>query len=228
MMRAVSVAALVLTLTSPASAQLRPEGKTGSIAANRPDLLRAADAAVVRKSFARCIYYSSKKTAASYLEHSDLEAVDMNAAGIRDRVRDFKMESCLSNEVNNSENALAMRSSATTLRDLLAEEAYLAKNHSVPASAATAEPIAFRPVATDTNPTATQGLAMFADCTVRHDTAGADALLRTVPESPREQQAAAALAPAMGACLMTGQNFALKPANIRALVAYAMWSRFGR
>ena len=228
MMRAISVALVALMLTSQANAQLRPEGTTGSIAASRPDVLSAVDAAVVRKNFVRCIYYSSKKTSASYLEHSDFEAVDMNAAGIRDRVRDFKMESCLSNEVNNNENALAMRLSATTLRDLLAEEAYLAKNRLAPASAAGAEPIAFRPVATDSNPTATQGVAMFADCTVRHDTVGADALLRTVPESPREQQAAAALAPAMGACLMTGQNFSLKPANIRALVAFAMWSRFGR
>ena len=217
-----------LVAATPASAQLRPETQTGSLVAARPQAADPERAALVRKSVARCVYHAATPKVLALLEHSGIESVDAEGAGIKDFVRDLKLDTCLSDEVGFDENALGMQISQPTLRDLLAEEAYLAKNRAAPQVPATANPLSIQPASAAKQNASALGITAFSDCTVRRNTRGADALLRTPPSSVAERQAAMALAPDMGACLVAGQKLSLKSANVRALMAYAMWSRFGR
>jgi hypothetical protein len=162
------------------------------------------------------------------LAHSDILTVDLPAAGIRNVVKELDMERCLGEQTLIDERALGLTFGRDVLRDLMAEEAYLANNPVTPRPPADANSLRLNLLSTGSYRMTAQGLATFADCSVLRDLSGADALLRTIPGSDQERDAAAALAPVLGACLVAGQTIALKPANIRALIAYAMWTRFGR
>ena len=215
-------------LSSPAHAQLKPEQQTGSIIPAKPAALAAKEVAEVRKRFAQCVYARARPKAQALLASSDIATVDMQASGIQDIQRELDMEECLGDQFRLDDMAMALTLGPDVLRDLLAEEFYLARNKSAPSLASNATPLEFKPAASNRNPQTALALMTFSDCTVRRDVAGVDALLRTAPRTPQERQAAAALAPALGSCLVAGQQLVLKPANIRALMAYAMWARFGR
>ena len=223
------VAAIVgMGTAMSAQAQLKPETQTGSLIADQPHGLDAKQAGIVRKQFAQCVFQSAKPKALALLEHSDTATIDLQGSGIKNVVKDLNMERCLGEQVLIDERALGMKFGHDVLRDLMAEEAYLAKNSVAPRLAADASPLKLNIVSTGSQLIMAQELATFGDCAIRRDVAGADALLRTMPGGEAERGAAAALAPALGACLVAGQTVTLKPANIRALVAHAMWSRFGR
>jgi hypothetical protein len=110
----------------------------------------------------------------------------------------------------------------------MAEEAYLDVNRSAPQLPATPGPVQAKFVSIGDTLTRAQGMVNFTDCTILKDVAHADALLRTMPGSTAERSAASALAPALGGCLVKGQQISLSPGGIRGFVAYAMWNRFGR
>jgi hypothetical protein len=216
-------------LPVPAQAQiLEPESQTGSILPVKPRALDPTETAIIRKGFAQCIYRRAKRKALDLLAHSDMETIDLPAAGIRNLTKELSLDDCLGEQARMDQATLGLKFPVTNLRDLLAEEAYLATNRVAPVVAADAAPIVFKPVSTGNALESAQALTTFADCTVRQNAAGADALLRTTPASQAERAAAGALAPTLGQCLVAGQKLTLKPANIRALMAFAMWSRFGR
>jgi hypothetical protein len=217
-----------LAMSTTAHAQLKPEIETGSRIPIQPRPLDAEKAGIIRKHFAQCVYQRAKPKVMALLAHSDVSAVDLSGAGIKNITRELDMERCLSDEVGGDQLELGLSFTPSLLRDLMAEEDYLAKHRVVPPLAPDSNPLAFSPAATDSEPPVAQALTTFSDCAIRRDLTGSDALLRTIPGSKKEYSAAAALAPALGACLVVGQKFVLKPANIRTLVAYAMWLRFGR
>lgn len=215
-------------MSSPAHAQLEPQQPTGSIIRVKPEALDAKEAGEVRKRFAQCVYARAKSKARALLVSSDIATVDIQAARIKDIKLELDLEHCLGDQVRFDQAALGLSLRPDVLRDLLAEESYLAQNRGAPSLASDAPPLEFRPAASNRAPQTAVALMTFADCTVRRDVVRVDALLRTMPATPQERKAAAVLAPTLGSCLVVGQQFALKPANIRALMAYAMWARFGR
>jgi hypothetical protein len=217
-----------LAVSTTAHAQLKPEIETGSRVPTPPRDLKAEEAGIIRKHFAQCIYQDAKPNAMALLAHSDSSSVDLSGAKIKNIEKDLDMERCFQEEVEAGELELGLKFTPNAVRDMLAEEDYLAKHPAALQLPPDLPLLQFSPVSTDSEPLKTQALATFSDCTIRSNLAGADALLRTMPGSKNEYSAAAALAPALGACLVVGQKFGLKPANIRALVAYAMWLRFGR
>jgi hypothetical protein len=211
---------------SPAYAQLKPELQTGSMIPAKPQTVDKRRFGEVRKEFARCIYFRAKPKAKALLEHSDVLLVDLAGAQIKDIGSELDLDDCLGEQVGIDESALGMSTHIETLRDMLAEEAYLADHRTAPVLAPDSPPMTFSLLPNNPNPSMAQALAAFADCTIRHDVGGTDALLRTMPSSDQEQEKAAALAPAMGACLTAGQQLTLNAANIRAVMAFAMWTRF--
>lgn len=215
-------------IAAPAQAQLKPEIQTGSMIPVKPQTLDEKRAGDVRKHFAQCVYRGATPKVLALLDHSDPAWIDLQAAGIKNVNIELGMGRCLGAQVGIDQAALSLRFSPPVLRDLMAEEAYLARNPVAPSLPVEAVPIAPFVIPTDTRPMTAAALTDFTDCAVRHDPAGADALLRTMPGSDREHDAAVALAPALGQCLTAGQKANLKPAGIRALIAYAMWSRFVR
>jgi len=221
--------ALAVAATGAASAQLKPEVQTGSLIPVQPQAVEAARAGEVRKGFARCIYRNAPRKAVALLEHSDPQRVDLAAAGLKNVSADLGMERCLSAEVGSGQSALGMKFPPAVLRDLLAEEAYLAANRTVPPTPTGDLSMASSHyVSTDDALAKAQAIAAFTDCTVTTDVVHADGLLRTMPGSIVEHSAAQALAPSLGGCLVQGQEFKLTPGSIRALLAYAMWNRFAR
>lgn len=216
------VAAMGVFASSPAFAQLRPEAQTGSLTHARPQAYNEQESGALRKEFGQCVYRRSKARAAALLAHSDLTRVNRQAAGIQDLNSEFQMEDCLEEVFSGTESALGLRFDSTMLRDLMAEESYLAQYRSAPSSSAPMTPIVMNP----TSSGRAQALATFSDCTIRNDLGGADALLRTIPGSPQERQVATRLAPALGRCLVAGQQLRLTPGVIRGFMAFAMWSRF--
>lgn len=219
---------VALASAAPGHAQLHPETKTGSLMAARPNGIDPKAAGVIRKHFAQCVYHTSRRKVLTMLAHSDVLSVGWGSGRIANSRVDLQMEGCLGQQANANEDMLGLRLNAETLRDLMAEEAYLDERSTAPQVAPDAPPLAPALVSTGPELATAQALTSFTDCAVRHDPAAADALLRTMPGSANETAAAAALAPVLGGCLVEGQRVALKPASIRALIAFAMWSRFGR
>lgn len=225
---AMLVSPFVTLAPSSALAQLKPELQTGSMIPVQPKAVDPRDAGVIRKHFAQCIYRSSRSRAISLLNNSDAVTVDMAGAKIGNVAKDLGMEHCLGDQVGFDQNALGMKFSPGVLRDLMAEEAYLAANRSAPQLAAVPAPLQAQFVSTGDTLVRAHAMVSFTDCTILKDIAHADALLRTMPGSPAERTTATALAPALGNCLVKGQQVALSPGGIRGFVAYAMWNRFGR
>ncbi|WP_066589991.1 hypothetical protein [Sphingomonas pruni] len=225
---AVLVAPLVAVASPCARAQLKPELQTGSMIPVQPKAVDPREAGIIRKHFAQCIYHSSRSRAIALLNNSDAVAVDMAAAKITDVTKDLGMERCLGDQVGFDQNALGMKFSPGVLRDLMAEEAYLAANRAAPQLAAAPAPLQANFVSTGDSLAEAHAMVSFTDCAILKDIGHADALLRTMPGSPAERATAAALAPALGDCLVKGQQVTLSPAGIRGFVAYAMWNRFGR
>lgn len=223
-----SVAALLVAAPVIAHAQLKPEIETGSMIPVQPKAVDPKDAGIIRKHFAQCVYRSSRARVTALLDNSDPVGVDLAGAKIDNVNKALDMDHCLGREVGFDQNALGMKFSPGVLRDLMAEEAYLAANRTAPQLPATPPPLAARFVSIGDTLTRAQGMVAFTDCTVLKDVAHADALLRTMPGSLAERAAATALAPALGNCLLKGQQVALSPASSRAFVAYGMWNRFGR
>lgn len=219
---------LALCVAQPSAAQLKPQMQTGSLIPVKPEAVDARRAGAIRKHFAQCIYRRGHGWVAALLQASDPVVVDLKAAGIKDVRRDFDMNDCLGNEAGVNESELGMKLSAGVLRDLLAEEDYLAKNSIAPQLAADVPALEASPISFGAQYATAQALMQFGDCAVRKDVADADALLRTMPASDAEHAKAASLAPALGGCLTAGQQMSLNPASIRGLVAQAMWLRFAR
>jgi hypothetical protein len=230
-MSKIVLAGIALALSAPATAQLRPEMETGSLTRKRPKAVDPVRAGEIRKEFARCVYRRSKGKATALLNNSDPETVNLLAAEITDITDEMSMDSCLGSKAGFDESALGMKFSYAFIRDLLAEEAYLASNRTAPVlppPPAVVPPLQPPYVSTGTRLQAAQAMVAFTDCAVLKDVAHADALLRTMPGSSEELVAAKALGPVLGRCLVRGQNLKLTAANIRAFIGYAMWNRFGR
>jgi hypothetical protein len=218
-------------LASVAHGQLTPEVQTGSLIPVKPRAVDPGRAGMIRKDFARCIYGMAKTKATALLDNSDPITVNPAAAKIKDIERDLAMETCLGGAGGPDQLALGMKFSTESLRDLLAEEAYLATNRDAPLlspAPIALPPIQLKYVSTGDSLMRAQGMVSFTDCVVLKDVTHADALLRTMPGSKDEIAAARALSPALGGCLVQGQSATLSAAGIRAIMAYAMWTRFGR
>jgi hypothetical protein len=223
-----TVAGLCMALAVPARAQLKPELQTGSMIPVQPKAVAKKDAGFISKGMARCLYRGATPQALALLENSDSVTVDLAAAKLKNIVKDLRMERCLGDQAGFDQSALSMRTNPPLIRDMLAEEAYLARNRTAPTLPPSPAPLAAKFASTGASLLEAQRMESFTDCAVRKDVTGADALLRTTPASDAERNAARALAPALGGCLVQGQNVKLSPGAIRAFIAYAMWRRFVR
>jgi hypothetical protein len=225
-----SVTLAALLGFSDAKAQLHPESQLGSRIPVKPQAVDPVRAGFVRKNFGRCVFQRNPAAAEKLLMNGDPISVDMKAAGLEKGLEPtFQASTCLGNQTNGEQAAIGMSFKNTVLRSLLAEEAYLAK-FKAPAvlpDGAT-ENSGREYVSTGDARAQAEGLGAYSDCLTFRDTAGADAVLRTMPGSAEERQAARTLAPVLGACLMQGQTISLTPTNVRAILADGLWNRYVR
>ncbi|MCW2387592.1 hypothetical protein M2333_000638 [Sphingobium sp. B11D3B] len=119
--------------------------------------------------------------------------------------------------------------SIPSFRLLMAEEAYLSRFEGAPRPPTDAvEVLSREPLTVGSVPEASVVLAAVADCLVYHDLAGADALVRTVSDSPEERAGAVSLAAAVGGCLPPDQTLKLNVTMIRSLAVEGLWARYAR
>lgn len=136
------------------------------------------------------------------------------------------IDQCLGDTMNDMTLESTFFMSTSSIRGLLAEQAYLAARPAYQAAPEGAVVPARVFVATGDELPFAQGLAQFEDCIAQTDPAGADALMRTKPASSGELAAAQALAPTLGTCLPKGQTLSFTAQNVRSIAAEALWQRF--
>jgi hypothetical protein len=214
---------------APLSAQLVPEKPTGSLVKRAPTKVTNRDARLLQKDVARCIISHARPQAEAFLAHSDPATIDYAGAGIdaKKAADVLWLSECLGEAATQDMNAVSMRIPTPLLRNLLAEELYLAgtsKPITIPEGGQ--ETVARAFVSPEAQRGAALAVADFADCISFADPAGADALLRTSPASAAESAAVRKLMPALSACIVAGQNLTLTPGSIRSVVADGMWSRY--
>lgn len=228
---ALLAAAICASLTFEARAQLKPEAQLGSRIPVKPTLVDAEQGGRIKKGFARCVYRKESAKIVAFLNAGDPLTIDYSRVGLKPEKLDkeFGMETCLSEQVDITQNALSFEFDKFLLRSMFQEESYLARYEVAPSlpagSSENLEREYFSPA--EKLPSA-RAMGQFADCIVFNDAPAADALLRTMPDSEGERIAARALAPTLGRCLIQGQSLALRPANIRAFAADGLWNRFVR
>ncbi|WFL77147.1 hypothetical protein P7228_14310 [Altererythrobacter arenosus] len=227
------IAALFVLLQGTTDGDLRPTQETGSKIFTQPK--KNADPALAArysKRVAGCTYNRMGGTLIDrYLRASDpistnLDGVDLDWARVEQAI-----EFCMGYHMEeyNADvrmSRIAFNFTQNRLRALLLEEAYLAENESSIQVAADASELTSRAFVSQGDALkSAQGLGNFADCVVYRDAAGADSLLRTEPGSDQERDAARALAPVLGICLIDGQTIEFTAASIRAIAADGLWSR---
>jgi hypothetical protein len=214
---------------APLSAQLKPEKPTGSLVKRAPTKVANRDARLIQKEVARCIVSHARPKAEAFLAHSDPATVDYAGAGIDPKKTGdvLWLSECLGEAATQDMNAISMRIPTPLLRNLVAEELYLAGNaQPITIPQGGQEGVARLFVTPESQRGAALAVADFADCITFSDPAGADALLRTGPATNDESAAVRKLMPALSACVVAGQNLALTPGSIRSVVADGMWSRY--
>ncbi len=214
----------------PSSGGMQPEAQIGTRFLKKPTEVNPREAGIERKNFGRCIYARIPDRVDKLLENSDPEGIEYYAAGTsRERFWQPIGKDNFCGELNSAASERRQLTiSNTAFRSMMLEEAYLARFKTMPALPEDAtEIISDRRYITE-GATSARALGRFADCLIFRDEAGADALLRTMPGSDEEKQAARAMAPALGACLMRGQTLSLNTANVRAFAADGLWTRFVR
>ena len=206
-----------------AAVQVAPgEAPTGSRLANRPLVgpkLSAKDQAVGAKAMADCLYDQNERVARAALLAASKASADKAVEVLSGNVRCERMS--LANELV----AVRMFKFPTeVMRGMLAERA-LAKSRALIAALAPLplQKIYARPwfAVTGRHLTVDEMGACIADI----NPAGIGALIRTVPTTPDEGQAFAALSPDMGKCLRAGTKLQANRQSLRAALAEALFQR---
>lgn len=209
--------------------RIRPEAETGSRIRTKPVAENPERIGQMIKGVGRCVYQGNGRKADNLLATSDTESLSGKEFGFRSSGQDdqFGISDCMAYQTIGTELKTQLQFSMIRIRAMMAEEAYLKRFGAPPALPVGAVEDAPRTYfSTGPNLAKARSLAAFADCVVFRDTRGADAVLRTPPGTMEERKAAMALAPVLGPCLVQGQEVALTPIAIRAIVADGLWARY--
>ena len=229
----VRIMAVALLCFAPvgAQAQLEPTTQLGSRIPIKPKVVDPVRAGLVKKGFAQCLYRRNSSKAPLLLGNSDPVTIDYNKLKMpsNDIGKYLDMETCLGEQVDETQLGIGLKFSPIRLRSMLQEEAYLAANKDAPIlPLGSVESIDRTYISTGDGLNTAKGLGAFSDCLVFRDTKNADALLRAMPGSKEESVAAQALVPTLGACLVQGQTLSLTPSSIRTFAADGLWNRYVR
>ncbi len=215
--------ALIPAALLAAAAQAGPsEAPTGSRLANRPILgprLTAKDQAVGAKAMADCLYDQNERIARAALLASSKERAEKAIVVLSGNVRCERMRLA-----NHFVAVREFRFPPEVMRGMLAERALAKSSPQIAAlPALPLQKIYQRSwfAVTGRHLTVDEMGACIADI----NPAGIGALIRTVPTTPEEGQAFAALSPDMGKCLRAGTKLQANRQSLRAALAEALFQR---
>ena len=227
--------AAIASLSAPAIGQMRSEEQLGSKIKRKPKEADPLSEAHFRTALQRCYFARFPDRANAFLAQSDPSTREFPDDTVS--FSDFRPQIWAKGCAHyNDPMVLKQQMSlpVPTFRYMMAEEAYLSANRSGPpanlAPALDAKApgwgVVRRYVSTGDALGKARFMGDFADCLVAKDPVGADALVRTDPNTVAERDAAVAMVPALGQCLVDGHELELNPVNIRSFAADGLWQRY--
>jgi len=194
----------------------------GSHIEQDPTHLKGNDLHSFFDEMATCVVRRSADRADYFLRMSDDFGISDEIGSV---TKFLPLPTCVGKAAGfNSVQSMA-RFTPRALRNWLSEKAYLASRDSFTPFDTEAQLVP-RTYFSRGGLMRAQTFGAFADCMVAADAQKADALVRTGRGTPAEHSAAAALAPAMGACIPAGATFKLDPDTVRGLAAQGLWQRY--
>lgn len=234
-MNAASVTGLamaMLAIPAPVLAQdddpgLDPAMQVGTRFLLEPESVDAQTARYLQKRIANCIYNRQEETVERLLANSDFYQIDYDAVGIApdSLFDDLEMSHCMGRVMQGRYRELYMRFQHSTIRNLLAEEAYLATvdARSVSEDVADSE-IPDRFGSRRVHRQVSQ-MAELTDCIVYGASGAADAILRSRPGSDEEMEAIGQMVPRFVECADSNEGLTVSPSLLRQMVADGLWAR---
>ncbi len=196
-----------------------------------PETADAAEARYMQKRVARCVYDRNEDEVRELLANSNFYSIDFAAIGYESETffEEFGVRSCIGRLMRRADNRtyqMYMSIQYSTLRNLLAEEAYLG-DYGAPAVTGNdaQQDIAERFAGERVHPQISTMAAMV-DCMTFHAGDAAHALLSARPGSDEEVAAIDVLGPVIAGCANTSETELSIPTSlIRQMAADGMWTR---
>ena len=223
------------TVSEPVAAQMKGEQQVGSRIARQPRDAGNYHTGQFRDALKRCYYATYTSAADKFLAASDPATEAYPADTIDTRTfRDTRWSKYCNHGLNPTIFKRQMSMSPSSFRYMMLEAAYLDKfptglpTDAAPVTAEASAPwgVSRRYVSSGDDASKALFAGDFADCIAARDPSGADRILRTSYASKEEREAAEALVPTLGACLVDGSELPLSPVNIRSFAADGMWQRY--
>ena len=236
MMRTAIASAAVLTVFAfPAAAQdawdepiLDAEQQVGTRFLIEPETADASEARYLQKRVANCVWNRHEDEVRAMLVASDYDTIDYQTLGITPDSfgDDFDIGYCIGRAMTGRYRHLGMRYQLSTMRNLLAEEAYLSDFDGPPEVVEGQErrmPDRFP----DRRPFGrTLAMAEIGDCIVYNAPTQVHAFLSARPGSDRETEAVESIAPTFGTCAPSDSDeISISTSMLRQMTADAIWAR---
>lgn len=234
-MRAASVTGLAMAMfaiPAPVLAQdddrgLDPAMQVGTRFLLEPESVEAQTARYLQKRIANCIYNRHEEVVGRVLANSDFYQIDYDAVGIASDALfdDLEMSHCMGRVMQGRYRELYMRFQNSTIRNLLAEEAYLATVDGPTVSIAGGDSeIPDRFAGRRVHRQVSQ-MAQLTDCIVYGAPVAADAMLRSRPGSEDEAEAVGQLASRFVECAESDEGLTVSASLLRQMMADGLWAR---
>ncbi|GGD52249.1 hypothetical protein GRI62_05560 [Erythrobacter arachoides] len=228
-------AAAAAVLTVPAQAQSQRQNNNGMQTGTR--FQRSAETADpdqgrrMQKQVANCVFSRNREDVRTLLANSNFYNVDFAAAGMDSETlfEDLEVNYCIGRLMRGADNQTYhtyMQIQFATLRNLLAEEAYLQDFDGPPTiDSASVQDVAgrFGPGRVHSQVTT---MAALADCMTYNAMDAAHEMLDSRPGSNDEAEAVAVLGPVLATCANTDEaSLSIGTSLIRQIAADGLWSR---
>ncbi|MBX7457449.1 hypothetical protein K3152_04245 [Qipengyuania sp. 1NDH17] len=206
---------------------LRPESQIGTRFKQEPETAGEAETRQMQKRLAKCVYFGNKEELNELLDNSDFEQIAFADTQFKsgEFFDDIGFGRCIGRVMKRSQYKLAVSVSYSTLRNLIAEEAYLYENKDVPVRAPGAPLLIDQRFATQRGGMRAQSVSELADCLTYRNARASHELLDSTPATDKESEALEALYPTLLTCLETDEAPNLSTSLVRQMVADGMWSR---
>lgn len=206
---------------------LSPDSQIGTRFKQAPETASAADGRQMQKRIAKCVYYGKKEELNTLLANSDFDQIDFEKTGFdrSDFFDQINFGRCLERAMKASQYKIYMRIQYSTLRNLIAEEAYLYATKDAPTRAEGAPTKIGQRFAVKQGGVRAEVLAEVSDCVSYRNPALAHDFLETTPGTSKETDAFEALAPTLVTCLEADSMPNVNTSMVRQIVADGMWAR---
>lgn len=205
--------------------------QTGTRFEREAETADAAQARWMQKRVANCVFNRNKEEARKILANSNFysiqfDAIEQDPETLFD---DLGVDFCIGRLMRGADNRtyrIYMQIQYSTLRNLLAEEAYLQDFDGPPAiDPATPQEVTGRFDGSGVHPQVNT-MASLVDCLTYHASEQTHNLLRARPGSDDEEEAVTALGPVIVSCANTQeQQLQIPTSLIRQMAADGLWSR---